>query len=90
MTTRFAKAYAIINKSTNRCGQIINTNTVGWKIDNETHFSVEISPEYSKEYLDKYYYDGVWHERIYTDLDENGRPTPNSTYTDVPWSPSNS
>jgi len=73
-------AYAIINKASNRCGQVINTFTENWVLDNETDYSVVIIPQYFRQYVNKYYYDSQWWKRV---VDET-----TGTYVDEPWEPS--
>lgn len=84
MSTRAPYGYAMIEKSTNRCFQTINTATPNWVVDDDYAFSVPINPEYYEDYLDKYYYDNQWWERIY-DTDEEGNQL--ETYVDVPYFP---
>lgn len=60
-------AYAIILKENGCCIQNIRTNKSGWGIETSKEFSVEIPVNSADDYLDKFYHDGKWWERIWND-----------------------
>ena len=61
----FKCAYAIIEKTSTRCVQTGRTNVSGWKMEDSTHFSVELPTENAHDFVDKFYHSGKWWERIY-------------------------
>ena len=94
----FKCAYAIVNKETAMCGQIIRTNKQDWKLDNARDYSVSIDPAFASEYLEKYYYGKYWWKRTYNkyetivEKDEEGNvlweetvPVEEYGYTDTVW-----
>ena len=58
-------AYAIINKVSSECCQVITSSLKNWKLDNERDFSVSVPVEKCNIFNGKFYYDGKWWERIY-------------------------
>ena len=92
-------AYAIVNKSDGECLQTIRTTNGDWRLDNANHFSVEIPSAHSSEFLNKFYHDGKWWERIYNryeiivEKDEEGNmlsefqtPVIEDGYVETEWS----
>lgn len=87
----FKCAYAIINKESSMCVQIIRTNNLNWILDNASDYSMIIDLTHASEYLEKYFYDNQWwvREWVYEEaLDEEGNTYQQRTeeYTDHPWS----
>lgn len=75
-----AHCYCFVEKETNRCFQVLETDDAAISYDNEELYSFEPTV-YSTAYVGKYYVDGVWYERTYT-YDDAGGVT---GYTDTVW-----
>lgn len=57
-------AYAFIDKATGLCFQVSNSPNPSYHLDNDHAFSLPVQPGVHTQYLDKYYHDGTWWERI--------------------------
>ena len=92
MFIKMAFAYVVIEKATNRCVNVIHTNTENWNIDDDYAFSVQVEID-TDDYLDKYYYSAedstekTWWTRIWNEYNEDGTPNKSACYTDTPWTP---
>ena len=78
-------AYVIIEKETGRCCQTIKSPVWSWSVNNATHYSMPVDLETVNQYLDKYFYDNAWWERVWSSVDEDGNPVEGATYTDYKW-----
>ena len=84
--------YVIIDKKTNRCCQVIETNNGNWMLNNSTHFSMMVDVSIVAQFIGKYFYDNTWWRRewVYEEaVDEYGNKYQKQTeeYTDYVWTP---
>lgn len=76
--------YAIIEKETGCCVQTLKTACKDFNVDDEYAYSVPIQLG-TIGYLDKYYFDEVWYQRIWNMLDDNNNPIESAGYVDKEW-----
>lgn len=88
---RTSYAYVVIRKSDSICVQINQNNNPNWILDNENVFNILVDPAVCEQYLDKYYYDNKWYNRVWNEYttDENGETVPveSAGYVDHEWEP---
>ena len=81
-------AYVIIERESNKCIQTLKTNNAKFKVDNDAHYSFAVNIDIVGELLNKYFHNDQWWERVWSEVDELGKPVEGASYTDVPWNPS--
>lgn len=92
----FSYTYAIIDKATSQCIQVVSTNVPNWSMDDSKKFSVEVHLEYAFDLVNKYFHSGKWWNRVYNqyetvvETDEDGNvlferkvPIEESGYTET-------
>ena len=84
-------AYAVISKENNCCMQVNKNNNPNWILDNDYCFNIPVEITLATQYLDKYYYDARWFNRVWNEYttDEFGETVPviEKGYVDYEWSP---
>lgn len=80
-------AYAHIRHSDGFCEGVLQTSKADYSINNSSVYSMPVNPAYAEQYVGKYYISGVWYERVWNELDENGEPVIESGYVDTVWEP---
>ena len=76
--------FAQVRKPDSLCVGVFMSTFV--PVDSETMHYVEIE-SYDERYLNKYYYNDMWHRRVWNEYDADGNPVESAGYTDVSWSP---
>lgn len=92
-------SYAVISKDDGFCFQVNRTTNRQWNLDIEECYCLRTNINYSNDYLGKYYYDGLWWERTWSEYEtitetaedgsivERSVPIVNAGYVDIPWEP---
>lgn len=76
--------FAQVRKSDSLCVGVFMSTFV--PVDSEKMHYVEIE-SYDERYMNKYYYNETWYERVWNEFDEDSIPVESAGYTDIPWTP---
>lgn len=79
--------YLIIRKADGFCFQGIKSPIENFSVNNEEDYSIPVSVENINKYVGKYFLNGVWFWREYTELDKDGNPVEGSPHIDHIWNP---
>lgn len=86
MATTGLYFYVLIEKETNRCFQTLDTNTPDFSVNDDYAYSMQVEI-HTNDYLDKYYYDDIWHSRAWNECDADDNPVEASGFVDTEWIP---